>query len=137
MFFDLLNIKPPDWYQTFIDGRRLTSKSRLSYPNRLYVYLPSCNSVYRRNPKEKKETKVTKEQDTAQKQQSTLKVTDQYIALLIRVFVAAGLLDVSEQRVPHNPRTSSNEKMLIGAHIDVRGKHQRHEPFSEGDLAHG
>lgn len=25
MFFDLLNIKPPDWYQTFIDGRRLTS----------------------------------------------------------------------------------------------------------------
>ena len=25
MFFDLLNIKPPDWHQAFIDGRRLTS----------------------------------------------------------------------------------------------------------------
>jgi len=51
--------------------------------------------VYRRNPREKKEPKETKEPDTGQKQQSTLKVTDQYIALLIRVFVAAGLLDVS------------------------------------------
>lgn len=26
MFFDLLNIKPPDWHKAFIDGRRLTSK---------------------------------------------------------------------------------------------------------------
>jgi hypothetical protein len=25
-FFELLNIKTPKWYQTFIDGRRLTSK---------------------------------------------------------------------------------------------------------------
>lgn len=24
-FFDVLNIKTPNWYQTFIDGRRLTS----------------------------------------------------------------------------------------------------------------
>ena len=55
----------------------------------------TCHPVYRRNPKEKKEVKEPKEPDTAQKQQSTLKVTDQYIALLIRVFVAGGLLDVS------------------------------------------
>ncbi len=27
MFFDLLNIKPPEWHQAFIDGRRLTSMS--------------------------------------------------------------------------------------------------------------
>ena len=53
--------------------------------------------MYRRNPKEKKEVKVTKDPDSTQKQQSTLKVTDQYIALLIRVFVAAGLMDVSEK----------------------------------------
>jgi hypothetical protein len=66
--------------------------------------------VYRRNPKEKKATKETKEPDTAQKPLSTLKVTDQYIALLIRVFVAAGLLDVSEKRVPWNHGTPSNEK---------------------------
>jgi rapamycin-insensitive companion of mTOR len=25
IFFELLNIKSPEWYQTFIDGRRLTS----------------------------------------------------------------------------------------------------------------
>lgn len=29
MFFDLLNIKSPEWYQTFIDGRRLTSLYRV------------------------------------------------------------------------------------------------------------
>ena len=93
--------------------------------------------MYRRIPKEKKEPKEPKEPDTAQKQQSTLKVTDQYIALLIRVFVAAGLLDVSGKRVPQNHRTSSNKKLLSGAHLDVRGKYHRHEPFSEGNLAHG
>lgn len=27
MFFDLLNIKTPEWYQTFINGKRLTSES--------------------------------------------------------------------------------------------------------------
>ena len=26
MFFELLNIDMPEWYQTFIDGRRLTSE---------------------------------------------------------------------------------------------------------------
>ncbi len=26
MFFDLFNIKPPEWHQAFIDGRRLTSE---------------------------------------------------------------------------------------------------------------
>jgi hypothetical protein len=97
--------------------------------------------VYRRNPKEKKEPKETKEPDTAQKQQSTLKVTDQYIALLIRVFVAAGLLDVSEYvpciRVSRNPRTPSNLKMLIGALINVRRKHYWHKPIPEGHLADG
>lgn len=99
MFFDLLNIKPPDWYQTFIDGRRLTSVSQ-HFLSRLYETLTTFRMtvVYRKNPKEKKETKETKESDAAQKQQSTLKVTDQYIALLIRVFVAAGLLDVSTMR---------------------------------------
>lgn len=27
MFFDLLNIRAPDWHQAFIAGRRLTSMS--------------------------------------------------------------------------------------------------------------
>ena len=74
--------------------------------------LLSCDPVYRRTPKEKKEVKEMKDPDTA-KQQSTLKVTDQYIALLIRVFVAAGLLDVSWKRVPWNPWMVSDEKAVI------------------------
>ena len=111
----------------------------ISYPDCRITYPFSCDLVYRRNPKEKKEPKEPKEQDTAQKQ-STLKVTDQYIALLIRVFVAAGLLDVSACvpciRVPRNPRTS-NLKMLIGALINVRGEHYWHKPVPEGHVAHG
>lgn len=31
MFFDLLNINEPEWHQTFIDGRRLTSSSTHSH----------------------------------------------------------------------------------------------------------
>jgi rapamycin-insensitive companion of mTOR len=27
MFFEILNIKPAEWYRAFLDGRRLTSKS--------------------------------------------------------------------------------------------------------------
>ena len=112
----------------------------MAVPTILTVYsshLFPCVLVYRRNPKEKKEPKETKEPDTARKQQSTLKVTDQYIALLIRVFVAAGLLDVRERSFPRDPRTTPNDKALLGAIIHVRGEHHWHEPFSEGNVTHG
>ncbi|KAH7915441.1 Rapamycin-insensitive companion of mTOR, middle domain-containing protein [Hygrophoropsis aurantiaca] len=68
MFFDLLNIKAPEWYKTFIDGRRLTMyrKSR-----------PSSGA------------KILERSSTSE----TLKLTDQYIALLVLVFTNAGLLD--------------------------------------------
>jgi hypothetical protein len=85
--------------------------------------------VYRRNPKEKKEAKEAKEPDTTQKQQSTLKVTDQYIALLIRVFVAAGLLDVSANVLLGILGPPLMIVKLLGAFIDVRGKYHRHEPL--------
>ncbi|KIJ64502.1 hypothetical protein HYDPIDRAFT_175469 [Hydnomerulius pinastri MD-312] len=70
MFFDLLNIKAPEWYKTFIDGRRLTMYRK---PRNLPERLGEHKSPAR--PPE------------------TLKLTDQYIALLVLVFTNAGLLD--------------------------------------------
>ncbi|KAJ7095819.1 Rapamycin-insensitive companion of mTOR, N-term-domain-containing protein [Mycena belliarum] len=70
MFFDLLNIKTPEWYQTFIDGRRLTMyrKSREAHQRRAHV-------------------------EPSERTHQTLKLTDQYIALMVLVFTNAGLLD--------------------------------------------
>ncbi|EKM51823.1 uncharacterized protein PHACADRAFT_199326 [Phanerochaete carnosa HHB-10118-sp] len=69
MFFDLFNIKPPEWHQAFIDGRRLT--------------------MYRRT----RRNVESKPAEASHKQQDTLKLTEQYIGLLILVFTSAGLMD--------------------------------------------
>ncbi|KAI6122475.1 Rapamycin-insensitive companion of mTOR, middle domain-containing protein [Pisolithus croceorrhizus] len=70
MFFELLNIKPPEWYKTFIDGRRLT--------------------MYR---KPRNLPEPSGEHKAQQRGPEALKLTDQYIALLVLVFTNAGLLD--------------------------------------------
>ncbi|KAF7965609.1 hypothetical protein HWV62_33461 [Athelia sp. TMB] len=70
MFFDLLNIKTPEWFQTFIDGRRLTMYRKSRLP-----------------PEAKKDTSPT------ERPNETLKLTDQFLALLLLVLVKAGLLD--------------------------------------------
>ncbi|CAL1712811.1 unnamed protein product [Somion occarium] len=72
MFFDVLNIKPPEWHQAFIAGRRLT--------------------MYR---KSQQITEPGKQPESTPKPQAqdSLKLTDQYIALLILVFCKAGLID--------------------------------------------
>ncbi|KAF8798977.1 hypothetical protein BYT27DRAFT_7236610 [Phlegmacium glaucopus] len=72
MFFDLLNIKTPAWYQTFIDGRRLT--------------------MYRRS-RDSPEQQEERERDSTDKSvpQQTLKLTDQYLALLVIILTNAGL----------------------------------------------
>ena len=86
MFFDLLNIKAPEWYKTFIDGRRLTSEySIMSWNSK------SCFVVYRK-PRNLPE-RIGENRSPARPPE-TLKLTDQYIALLILVFTNAGLLDV-------------------------------------------
>ncbi|KAF8967140.1 Rapamycin-insensitive companion of mTOR, N-term-domain-containing protein [Flammula alnicola] len=71
MFFDLLNIKTPAWYQTFIDGRRLTMyrKSRDAPENQQH------------------------RQDPLEKPHYTLKLTDQYLALLVAILTNAGLCE--------------------------------------------
>ncbi|KAJ7819414.1 Rapamycin-insensitive companion of mTOR, N-term-domain-containing protein [Mycena olivaceomarginata] len=71
MFFDLLNIKTPEWYQTFIDGRRLT--------------------MYRKTREAREQRRVHVE--PAERTHQTLKLSDQYIALMVLVFTNAGLLD--------------------------------------------
>jgi large subunit ribosomal protein L17e len=88
MFFDLLNIKTPEWYQTFIDGRRLTSKRILLFsinPRPIAVH-----SVYRKT----RDAHVRTETEPQERTHHTLKLTDQYIALMVLVFTNAGLLDV-------------------------------------------
>ncbi|THH08497.1 hypothetical protein EW145_g2671 [Phellinidium pouzarii] len=70
MFFELLNIQTPEWYQTFIDGRRLT--------------------MYRRH---RPLSQQPKEQEILVKTSDKLKLTDQYIALLTAILTKAGLLD--------------------------------------------
>ncbi|KAG1822809.1 Rapamycin-insensitive companion of mTOR, N-term-domain-containing protein [Suillus subaureus] len=70
MFFDLFNIKAPQWYKTFIDGRRLT--------------------MYR---KPRAFADQLADQKLVDKAPETLKLTDQYIALLVLVFTDAGLID--------------------------------------------
>ncbi|KAJ7644182.1 Rapamycin-insensitive companion of mTOR, N-term-domain-containing protein [Roridomyces roridus] len=71
MFFDLLNIKTPEWYKTFLDGRRLTMYRKTRGPN---------------------EPRPPSEQHPERAHQK-LKLTDQYIALMVMVFTNAGLLD--------------------------------------------
>ncbi|CAA7271328.1 unnamed protein product [Cyclocybe aegerita] len=71
MFFDLLNIKTPAWYQTFIDGRRLT------------MYRKSRDAPEHHRDR----------QDPVEKPVRTLKLTDQYLALLVAILTNAGLCE--------------------------------------------
>ncbi|KIK95059.1 hypothetical protein PAXRUDRAFT_141598 [Paxillus rubicundulus Ve08.2h10] len=84
MFFDLLNIKAPEWYKTFIDGRRLTMYRK---PQNLSEHLG--------------------EHKPSGRPPATLKLTDQYIALLVLVFTNAGLLDALTSMLEEST-TSSN-----------------------------
>jgi len=90
MFFDLLNIKTPEWYQTFIAGRRLTSKP--PHPHGLLSLLKTSLKVYRRS---RQAPESQKQPETPERAPETLKLIDQYIALLVLLFTNAGLLDVS------------------------------------------
>ncbi|KAF8645235.1 hypothetical protein AX16_008062 [Volvariella volvacea WC 439] len=69
MFFSLLDIKSTGWSQPFLDGRRLT--------------------IYRRNRVAERQSEPQSPEPT----QATLKLTDQYYALLLLIFHNAGLYD--------------------------------------------
>ncbi|KAF8627432.1 hypothetical protein AX17_006246 [Amanita inopinata Kibby_2008] len=75
LFFDLLNIKTPDWYQTFISGRRLTMYRRAGdfldqQPNHNQLHEPISDRAHQ-----------------------TLKLTDHYLALLVLVLTKAGICE--------------------------------------------
>ncbi|KAG8825817.1 hypothetical protein FRC19_010370, partial [Serendipita sp. 401] len=70
MFFEVLNIKPADWYRTFLDGRRLTM-----YGRQKHAPAPELEPV---------ETYPEPER---------LNLVDQYLALVLAVVTDAGLLE--------------------------------------------
>ncbi|KAI0036452.1 Rapamycin-insensitive companion of mTOR, N-term-domain-containing protein [Vararia minispora EC-137] len=84
MFFNLLKIKTPEWYQSFISGRRLT------------MYRKS------RAPVESKE-----DNGATPRPSESFRLTDQYIALLIMVFTKAGLLDALTSMFEESTQGSS------------------------------
>lgn len=90
MFFELLNIKTPAWYKAFISGRRLT--------------------VYRKS----RQVSRPNGSDTAvqQRQPEPLRLTDQYIALLLLIFTKAGLLEAL---------TSMFQETTTGSNLSRKG----------------
>ncbi|KAF8272211.1 Rapamycin-insensitive companion of mTOR, N-term-domain-containing protein [Lactarius quietus] len=90
MFFELLNIKTPEWYNAFISGRRLT--------------------VYRKA----RQVSRTNGSETAvqQRQPEPLRLTDQYIALLLLIFTKAGLLEAL---------TSMFQETTTGSNLSRKG----------------
>lgn len=104
MFFDLLNIKTPAWYQTFIDGRRLTSmkfqKVVISNLIILLVYRKSRDAV--ENQQERPE----------ERPHHTLKLTDQYLSLLVAILTHAGLCQV-RAIVSYLLLTTNNVRRLL------------------------
>ena len=90
MFFELLNIKTPAWYKAFISGRRLTGMSHHASVKR-YV-LTRTPTVYRKSGQVSESN--ANDTDVQQRQPEPLRLTDQYIALLVLIFTKAGLLEV-------------------------------------------
>ncbi|KAJ3825070.1 Rapamycin-insensitive companion of mTOR, N-term-domain-containing protein [Lentinula raphanica] len=98
MFFEILNIKSPEWYQTFIAGKRLTTYHRDGFKPELE---PSERIV------------------------QTLKLTDQYIALLILVFTNVGLIEALVsimEEVPSGSILSRKATLLIAEILQMANR---------------
>ncbi|KAL5482443.1 hypothetical protein ACEPAI_9037 [Sanghuangporus weigelae] len=98
MFFELLNIKTPEWFQTFIDGRRLTSKR----------HGPASH------PSKAKEAPV--------KTVDKLRLADQYLALLTAILTKAGLIDALVSMLEETTLGSSLSRkatLLIGEVLEI------------------
>ncbi|KIJ54571.1 hypothetical protein M422DRAFT_24511 [Sphaerobolus stellatus SS14] len=102
MFFDLLNIKTPDWYNTFISGRRLTLYVG-GKPNPLHSNI----------------------QEPPPKPPERIGLTDQYIGLLLLVLVKAGLVDALTgilQEPEVDPGLSRKATLLLGEILDIANR---------------
>jgi hypothetical protein len=91
MFFEILNIKTPAWYKAFISGRRLTGMSYLAGVKWYVLYMTP--TVYRKSG-HVSESNANDSDSQQQRQPEPLRLTDQYIALLVLIFTKAGLLEV-------------------------------------------
>ncbi|KAG7088365.1 hypothetical protein E1B28_012368 [Marasmius oreades] len=104
MFFDLfnINIKSPEWYQTFITGKRLT--------------------MYR----SRNGNKLDKgEAEPLERNSQTLKLTDQYLALLLLVFYNAGLLEALTSLIEESPMATNLTRkatLLIGEILQMSNR---------------
>ncbi|KAF8827637.1 hypothetical protein HHX47_DHR4000396 [Lentinula edodes] len=97
MFFEIFNIKSPEWYQTFIAGKRLTTYHGLKPP----------------------------EPEPQERTVQTLKLTDQYIALLILVFTNVGLLEALisiMEEVPTGSVLSRKATLLVGEILQMSNR---------------
>jgi rapamycin-insensitive companion of mTOR len=92
MFFELLNIKTPSWYKAFINGRRLTGMSYHARNVKWHDVLHMTLTVYRKSGQASDLN--ANDADVQQRQPEPLRLTDQYIALLVLIFTKAGLLEV-------------------------------------------
>ncbi|GJJ15545.1 hypothetical protein Clacol_009823 [Clathrus columnatus] len=107
IFFELLNIKTPEWYQTFIDGRRLTLYGRArSSPTKLTAQSVPQESSSKASP-------------------NRFTLIDQYISLLLLVLVKAGLLDAltGMLREPEiDPALARKATLLIGEVLEIANR---------------
>ncbi|EMD39883.1 hypothetical protein CERSUDRAFT_112137 [Gelatoporia subvermispora B] len=106
MFFDLFNIKPPEWHQAFIDGRRLT--------------------MYRRSKPSIEPGPILESPPPS----DSLKLTDQYIALLILIFTKAGLLDALTEMFEETTTGSNLSRKATLLMAELLQKANRVLPFS-------
>lgn len=97
--FDIFRVKTAAWFDEYLTGKRLTSASSVS---RLACAL-ACDdgTVFRRSKFGKPQARLSEPSidtanDRTQNQRATL--VDQYIAVLMLVFVDAGLLEVRFSR---------------------------------------
>ncbi|KAG8904203.1 hypothetical protein FRB99_002106 [Tulasnella sp. 403] len=89
LFFEVLKIETPGWYQAYIDGRRLTGSVQALTPHpktHMPAVIGTRSSVEATNGNESIDLSHSSSA-------SKLNLTHQYIALLLLVFLEAGLLE--------------------------------------------
>jgi len=108
-FFDLFNIRAPEWHAEFVSGRRLTSWCFSFYAilwcYYLHLTILAQPTVYNKRSTTSKSTGTldpdlegdgneSKPPEGAQPEKLKTNLVDQYLALLLVILATAGLFDV-------------------------------------------
>lgn len=91
LLFDIFRIKSPSWSSSFLAGRRLTSRS-ISFASTNFLLI-NCTTAYGRVANLKPE--ATNPNSTKRDDKAQSNLVEHFTALLLAVFVEAGLLQVS------------------------------------------